>query len=275
MLRERHRRILRRLRSERGFTLIEALVAMVAGLIVAGGMLAILEVSLKQNARISDQVQANRAGRTALTYVLNQLHSSCTGFSSTAIQAPSTTPTSPLAASGGTNLWFISAYASSSSQNAAIQSVALHDLNWTSTGTSNTGESLGTLTDYWWNSTNTTNAVPPVTPWTFNSVLSTATASGKRVLATRVVPIEASTIFRYYKYDTNVANSTYGTLVQIPSGELPLTSTSAMQVGQVSIAYKQAPSNGDTRKSHTTNFSASVALRLDPTESRGEGGQCQ
>jgi prepilin-type N-terminal cleavage/methylation domain-containing protein len=280
MLRRPSPRILTQLRGEHGFTLIESLVAMAAGLVVAAGMLAVLQVSLNQNQRITDQLQANRAGRTALTYVLDQLHSSCTGSGSTAIQAPATTPTSPLAGTGAANLWFISAYSSSSSQNAAIQSVALHDINWASTGTSNTGETLGTLTDYSWNSTNTTNAVPPLTPWTFNSVLSPATASAKRVLATRVVQItEPSTpIFSYSKYDTNsadAANGKYGTLQPIPSGELPLSSTLAMQVGQVAIAYKQAPTDGDTRKTHTTNFSASVALRLDPTESRGEGGQCQ
>jgi prepilin-type N-terminal cleavage/methylation domain-containing protein len=270
-----HSSIFTQLRGEHGFTLIESLVAMAAGLVVAAGMLAVLQVSLNQNQRITDQLQANRAGRTALTYVLDQLHSSCTGSGSTAIQAPATTPTSPLAGTGAANLWFISAYSSSSSQNAAIQSVALHDINWASTGTSNTGETLGTLTDYSWNSTNTTNAVPPLTPWTFNSVLSPATASAKRVLATRVVPTEAATIFHYSKYDTNSANATYGTLIPVSSGELPLSSTLAMQVGQVAIAYKQAPTDGDTRKTHTTNFSASVALRLDPTESRGEGGQCQ
>ena len=49
-------------RDERGFTLIEVMVAMVVGLIVIGALFAILEVSLKQNARITDRVQS-AAGR--------------------------------------------------------------------------------------------------------------------------------------------------------------------------------------------------------------------
>jgi prepilin-type N-terminal cleavage/methylation domain-containing protein len=260
-----------RLSCERGFTLIELLVAMVAGVVVIGGLLATLEVSLRQETRISDRVQADRIGRTALSAMLNELHSSCTGFGSTAIQAPSTTPTSPLAATGALNLWFLTAYGSASSGEAAIKAVTEHDVNWTATGTSNTGESLGTLTDYSWTDT---GGEPPNFAWTFPATLSTTTANSAHVLATNVIPAEASTIFKYYKYDTTAADSTYGELVQMGSSELPPTTTTAKKIAKVAIAFKQAPEHGDTREGHTTSFSGGVNLRLTPTETPGEASTC-
>jgi len=153
-----------------------------------------MAVSLRQNARIGDRVQSDRLGRTALNKVVDELRSACTGFGSSAIQAPSTTPTSPLASTGPLNLWFLTAYGSASSGEAAITEVTEHDVVWTSTGTSNTGEALGKLTDYSWKST---GGEPPNSPWTFNAVLSTATATKARVLATNVVPAVIATGFAH------------------------------------------------------------------------------
>src|ERR1700740_3101773 len=144
-------------RSERGFTLMETLMAMVTGVIVTGALLAILEVSLRQQTRITDHAQADQIGRTRMNNIVDALHSSCTGFSATAIQAPKETPASPLAVTGPVNLWFLSAYGNSSSGAAVLTGVTEHDVNWTSTGTSNTGLPLGTLTDYSFASTGGTS----------------------------------------------------------------------------------------------------------------------
>jgi Tfp pilus assembly protein PilW len=261
----------RSLRDERGFTLIEMMVSMTAGTIVIGGLVLVMAVALHQNARITDRVQADRIGRTVLTQVLDELHSSCTGFGSTAIQAPSTTPTSPLAATGPLNLWFLTAYGSKVSGNAAISEVTEHDLVWSSTGTSNTNESLGTLTDYSWNKE---SGEPPTSAYTFNSVLSTATANRKQVLATNVIPAEASAVFHYFRYDTTSTDTTYGELVPLTASELPPTALTAKRIAKVTLAFKQAPEHGDTREGHTTSFNGAVSLRLTPTESSAEGSVC-
>lgn len=271
MLTRAPRRLAARLHEERGVTLVELLVSMTAGVIVVGGLIVILAVSLHQNARITDSVQADRLGRTALNQALAELHSGCTGFGSTAIQAPSTTPTSPLAATGATNLWFLTAYGSASSGEAAIKSVTEHDLVWTSTSTSNTGAALGKLTDYSWKST---GGEPPNSAWTFNNVLSPATAEHAHVLASNVVPAEPSTIFSYYKYDTTSTDTTYGELVPLASSEFPPTAAVAKRIARVKIAFTQAPEHGDTRTGHTTSFSGAVSLRLTPTESSAEGSTC-
>src|ERR1700759_2621871 len=94
-------------REERGLTLIELLVSMTAGTVVVAGATLVLVVALRQNTRVTDAVQADGIGRTALNQIVDELHSSCTGFGSYSIQAPSTTPTSPLVSTGPLSLWFM------------------------------------------------------------------------------------------------------------------------------------------------------------------------
>ncbi|HUA73404.1 MAG TPA: prepilin-type N-terminal cleavage/methylation domain-containing protein [Solirubrobacteraceae bacterium] len=249
---------------ERGFTLIEMLVAMVVGVVITAALLAILEFSLRQESRITDRVAADRTGRTALTTVIEELRSGCTGLGSAAIQAPSSTPTSPLAALGGSNLWFLSAYGNSTSGAAAISAVTLHDVNWAATGTSNTGAQVGTLTDYSFAGSGESPS------WKFPS-LSTTNATAK-VLAKNVTPLETGTLFHYYRY-----NTTTGALVEVASNELASMATNK-KVAKVTIAYNQAPEpitgrTPDTREGHTTSFSSAVVLRFTPPES-GEGWSC-
>jgi len=264
----------RLLREQRGLTLIELLVSMTAGVVVVAGATLILVVALRQNTRISDAVQADSNGRTALAQIVDELHSSCTGFGSSSIQAPSTTPTSPLVSTGPLSLWFMTAYGSSTSGEAAIKRVTLHDVAWISTGISNTKEALGKLIDYSWNST---GGEPPNSPWTFNSVLSPATANTAHVLATNVIPTKEPTpshVFSYERYDTTSTDKAFGELVPLASTELPPTATTAKRIATVTIAYTQAPERGDTRTGHTANFSDSVVLRLTPPESNSEGSTC-
>lgn len=253
------------IRDERGLTLIELLVAMITGVVVTGALLAILDISVRQTARISDAVQANRAGRTAMNVILEELHSSCTGFGTTAIQPPSTTPVSPLASTGAANLWFLSAYGNSTSAQPAVSGVVQHDINWTATETSNTGEQLGTLRDYAFTGS---GSAPN---WVFPT-LSTANASVK-VLAKNVVPLTASTLFQYYRYETSSASANYGKLVEVSASEAPPVATNE-KIAKVTISYKQAPEKGDTRAGHTTAFSGSAVLRLTPPEAGSEGATC-
>jgi hypothetical protein len=267
----------RLLHEERGVTLIELLVSMTAGVVVVAGATLVLVIALRQNTRVTDRVQADGIGRTVLNQIVDELHSSCTGFGSTSIQAPSTTPTAPLASTGPLSLWFLTAYGSSSSGEAVIKrgagGVTLHDVTWIATGTSNTKQALGKLIDYSWISS---GGEPPNSPWTFNSVLSPATANATRVVATNVVPATEPSqhIFSFWQYDTTPADKTYGELVSLASTELPPTTITAKEIAKVSLAYTQASERGDTRQGHTANFEDSVVLRLTPPESNSEGSTC-
>ncbi len=181
--------------AEQGFTLIEVLVGMVCSIVVLFALYAILNFTLNQETRITEVVQANQIGRTAMSKIVEELHSSCTGV--TPIREPSGTPESPLEKTGPLSLWFISVYGNASSGEASISSVTLHDISWTKTGTSNTSKKLGTLTDYSFTSESTSKSPE----WKFPSP-KIANAKAK-VLAYNVIPTEVngeSTIFQYYKY---------------------------------------------------------------------------
>ncbi len=252
------------LRSSGGFTLIEMLVAMICGLIVTGALLAILEISLRQETRISDRVQADRRGRTALNVVLDELHSACTGFGSTAIQAPSTTPTAPLESTGARNVWFLSGYGNAMSGASSLETITLHDVVWTP---ASAGAQIGTLKDLTFAGTGTSPA------WVFPAL--TEANAKATVLATNVVALETSKLFRYWRYDTSSsASPTYGELVELTSAELPPTTTTAKKIAKVEVAFQQSPERGDTREGHTTTFSGAVALRFTPPESGTEGATC-
>ena len=256
------------LRSERGFTLIEMLVAMLTGLVVTGALLAILEFSLRQETRISDRVQADRTGRMSVEHVLEELRSSCVG-ASTPIQPPSGKVVSPLASTNASNLWFISSYGTKASGSSALKEGYLHDINWTASGTSNTGAQLGTVTDYAFKSE---GGEPPASEWRFPSSLTTSAATS-HVLARNVTPSEAG-LFTYYRYNVTFSGTTEGELIKYAASELPLSEAASEKVAQVTVGYQQAPENGDTRPGHTTSFNSSASLRFSPTEATAEGLPC-
>ncbi len=265
-------RIVHRLRDARGISMIELLVAMTTGVVVTGALLAILDVTLRQQTRITDAAQANQVGRSAMSSIIDPLHSSCTGFGAYAIQGPSVKPTSPLAATGATNLWFLSAYGNSTAGAAAITAVTEHDINWTYTETSNTGQRLGTLTDYQFTGSGSAPNWKFAEPKVANASV--------HVLATNVIAPQVSsadTIFQYYRYE-HTSGSTFGQLVgplsstELPSGQSTAekAQTVANELAKVSISFTQAPSSSDTRADRTVAFSDSVVLRYDPSSTEAE-----
>jgi Tfp pilus assembly protein PilW len=260
--------------SEHGLSLIELLVAMLSAAVVIGALVALLTITLTQESRITDRVQADQLGRTAMTNIVEQLHSSCTGFSGGPIQKPESAVSLPLEATGRTSLWFISLYGENSdsgkeSSAAASPGVAIeHDIRWAETGKSNTGRRLGTLTDYEFKIEGTSPR------WSFPSELTASHAARTKTLATDVIPPEISkkaTVFQYYKYQT-------GELTELQASELEptLSKATAEDIAKVTISFEQAPTSANTQKGRTAAFSDSVVLREDPTESTtAEGKPCE
>lgn len=67
-----------RIREEqRGFTLVELLVGMAAGLVVASALFTILDVTLRQTTRTFSRVDATQRARTALETIGNEMRSAC------------------------------------------------------------------------------------------------------------------------------------------------------------------------------------------------------
>lgn len=224
--------------------------AMVTGIIVTSALLAILEFSLREQSQITDRTQANQIGRTAMSNIVDELHSSCTG--ARPIQEPSTLP-SGLEKTSINNLWFISSYGTENSGKPLIEEAYEHDINWTLKETDSSGNKLGTLTDYSFKSISGNSQTGWIFPTTYTK---------KRIISTNVIAA-TSGIFKYYKYNSS------GQLTEIlPSAELPLsTATAAENVAKVAVNFTQAPEDAEVSNGRTAAFSDSVVMRLDPTTS--------
>lgn len=234
--------------------MIELLIAMAAATVVIAALATILEVSYNQETRTADHTRANQIGRTAMNEIIDELNSSCTGIAP--IQAGETVSELELKPTNATNLWLISVYGEPKSGNAVLENASEQDIQWSKTGTSNTNEELGTLTDYEF--ANSSGKEP--SKWTF--AINKANMK-KRILATNVIPLQVNkqpTIFQYYHYSN-------GTFVE----ETPTSTATAEKVAKVSIGYTQAAEDADTRQGHTMSLADAVNLRLDPSESTSEG----
>jgi prepilin-type N-terminal cleavage/methylation domain-containing protein len=87
-------RLRRRLRSERGFTLIEMLVASAIGLVVLTVMLGLLDSSQTASSRVAARVDGTQRGRVAMEQVTQRLRSQiCLGAATPLIVGDATSPT--------------------------------------------------------------------------------------------------------------------------------------------------------------------------------------
>jgi Prokaryotic N-terminal methylation motif len=267
------------LRAESGFTLVELLVSMLAGAVIVITVVLILDFSKTQQTQISDHVRADQIGRTSLERILIELRSGCVG-GMPPIQGPIAslgggTPVSPLQKLNGENLWFVSTYGTAEPGKSTLKEGYLHDVKWEETSPrSNTNQRVGTLTDYMFK---VEKGELPQKKWEFQSSLSPATATRKHVLARNVTPLEGTTVFRYFRFDTTTTDAKFGELIEMKSSELPPTTEEAeSRVAQVRVEYQQAPESlpnlpANTSRGHTTTVSGAVNLRLTPGESTEEG----
>jgi hypothetical protein len=249
------------LRSEQGVSLMELLVAMLSGTVVMIAMIGLLVFSTTQTSRINERVEADRLGRTVMTRITDELHSSCTGFGTNAIQGPSSTPTAPLESTGPLNLWFISAYGTSTSGNAIEKTVFEHDIRWESKGTNNSSEAYGSLYDYSFESTSGSGPGSTSGKWEFPA-LKEANAK-KTLLSAHVIPMKvsgANTIFQYYTVSSETGSFT------LLTKEFSVAATSNT-VAKLSINFTQgSEKNGESKLGRAVPFNDGVLLRLDPTE---------
>jgi prepilin-type N-terminal cleavage/methylation domain-containing protein len=229
----------RRLRSEQGFTLMETLVAMVAGLLVAFAATMLLRVSLEQTERATDYVQASQLGRTALTRIVDELNSACLHSEFAPVQAESTPE----------KLIFVDAFSKEAEiPNSQIQH---HVIEWSSEkGVLSDATSIangGTYPEYTW-----------------------ATAKFQTI-GTHIAQNPGEPIFTYYAYNTEAKGTgetgvaPFKEIVLAPKAKL--TATEAESVSSVRISFRALPNDGkstngrslDLRSQVTFAFSAPIA----------------
>ena len=156
------------IRSERGFTLIELMVATVLGIIVSTATLAIVISSVHLTSNYSDKVDATQEGREAMQRITQQLDSSCVASAVAPI----------LSTSDANDVWFYSAL----SDSPTIQPNEV-EISYTS----------GSLV---MNTYAYSSGTSPAS-WTFSS---TATSS---TLLPNAAQYNSTPVFQYYGYNSN------------------------------------------------------------------------
>jgi hypothetical protein len=251
-------------RDDCGLTLIELLVSMLMATIVIGALFTILEISTKQTTLISDRVQTNQLGRTAMTRIVDELHSACLAASFSPIQEKSSE----------NELIFKNAYSSEAVIPNAKEAKTTgtgafeHQIVWS--------PSAKTLTDYTYKSTSGEGSEFKFPEITNNH--SNATPTTGVLLASNVTQTGTTPIFQYYPYNkesTSSSTTPDGTLTPSPisSTYLPLKAeketglpvekeNSANQVASVLISFRQAPTDGKVERDQYADFSNQVTLAL-------------
>lgn len=209
-------------RSEHGFTLIEVLVAMASGTVVCAALVALLSFATHQQARLSSAVAANQLSRTAMTRIVDELHSACL--------APEFTPV--LVESGPSELRFVNAYSEAAviGENKVKPEAFEHHIKWI--------EASGQLIDYTFPSNGGT--------WPKFTFQKTEVPLGGTVIATNVTQNKAGgkaiPIFQYYEYATASSSGSEAGLATLSSEPMatPLKAPSPAKAASVLINFKTA-----------------------------------
>lgn len=177
-------RLAHRLRRQEGFTLVELLVTMTAGIVVLGGVVTVISVALQQTTYTFTRVDATERARTMLARVGDELHSACLVNGVTPIEGGA----QGSQVSDANNLVFVSQYGTSASPTPVE-----HKITYNS--------AAGTLTEYTYSVTGGSDP----TNWTFAS---TPTNTAGRLLLNHVNRIQTTgtnptllPVFQYFAYE--------------------------------------------------------------------------
>lgn len=273
------------LRDDRGLTLIELLVSMLMATIVIGALFTILQIATEQTTLVSDRVQTNQLGRTAMTRIVDELHSACLAAGFAPIQANSSE----------NELIFKNAYSSEAvipnakEAKTAGTGAFEHQIVWS--------PSAKTLTDYTYKSTSGEGSefkFPEITSNHSNATPTTGVLLASNVTQTEEKNAKGETVkvpifkyYTYYKESTSSSTTPDGTL-NLVTEYLPLKAeketspaaekeNSANQVASVLISFRQAPIDGKVERDQYTDFSNQVTLALSApdTETPIEDSPCE
>ncbi len=224
-------------RDAQGFSLIELLVAMLSATIVAGALFAVLNFSTKETAALSDKVQADQTGRTAMTKIVDELHSACIKPQFTPIREKSSE----------TELRFITAF----SAKAEIPEAELHEIVWNG--------AKRTLTDK--------HAKAPVETLAFGATTETLIASN---VSQNEVGGEKIPIFQYFSYAEETTSGEALPVSTLNTEALKgasLSKEQATEAASVLISFNTAPASGKTTLNRSLQLSSQVTFAFSVPDS--------
>jgi Tfp pilus assembly protein PilW len=220
-----------RVRSERGFTIVELLVSISATLVVMMGVVTLTTTVMRSQARTTNRVDAQSRSRPAMTRIVQGLHSSCVTSHIAPIQT----------GSSDTSISFVSKPGSAVGPNPD-----LHTIYFVPAGTGTPSMLKEKVQLY-------SGGTAP--NWTF-----APTAASDMQLLT-IVAAPGGVIFRYYDFVNGALNAS-----PLPT---PLSSTNAARVSYVTISFTSASSstknNGVSLQDPNSPLlvSSAVDLRLE------------
>ena len=212
--------------SERGFTMIELLVALAAGGIIATASLYTVIVSIHFSSNYQDRIDANQQGRTAMTSVVQTLQSACV--------APQVAPV--VAGSTATKLVVYSNQSDAATIEPNLVTIQLANGAFTM-GTQ--AWSSGAYPNYVFSAQSTNFMLLP------HAALATLNGTASQP------------VFQYYGYSAG------GVLSSTPYA-VPLSVTNASTTAEVVVAFEALPADALSNLGRGADFNDSVVLRLTP-----------
>ena len=239
------------LRDERGFTLVELLIATLLGILVATATLAIVISSVHFGSNLGNRVDANQEGRVAMEKVVQALNSACV--------APGVAPVVAVGSDGSVS------DASNAILYSSLTDVPTITPNEVKVSLTSGGQLV--LYTYPWLS-GTAPSPSNTTPWTFAT---TPSPAGGFVLlpkaAQGTVGGVTQPVFQYYGYTSSGAIST-------TPFSVPLSSTDASNTAEITVNFEALPSNNGANVNAPgagANLTTSVVLKLTPASSNPNG----
>ena len=219
-------RLRTRAASQRGFTMIEMLVALLAAGIISTASLYTVIISLHFSSNYQDRIDANQQGRIAMVRVIQALQSACV--------APQVPPV--VAGSTATKLVVYSNQSDAATIQPNLVTIQLASGSLT----------MGTQA---WSSGNYPNYVfsSTVTNFTLLPHAAQATLNGTG----------SQPVFQYFGY-------TAGGVLSTTAYAVPLSAANAATTAEVTVAFQALPTDSQSALGRGTNFNDSVVLRLTP-----------
>ena len=226
--------LIARLRDERGFTLVEVMVALAIGLVVSSATLAIVIVSVHLSSNYTDRVDANQQGRLAMEKITQALDSSCVTPNQAPVLAGSTSTTLNFYSTATDLPGTVPNEITISLPVSAIESVrSVHDGH---DGAHRHAPELGV-----------------------QSCLRRSSSFTLAQWAAESGPVNSPTpVFQYFPYTSNGTIST--TAVTLTNGVL--SAAQAAATAEVAISYQVWPSDNWSANGRPVDFSDAVTFRL-------------
>jgi len=220
-----------RLGGERGFTLIEMLVALLIGSIVFGAAMSIFEAGQRSSTRVQDRAESVQRGRTVMEQLTQRIRSQvCLGPGYPAMTAGSSTG--------------MTFYMDIGDENFQPQQMRL------TYDPSNGGQ----ITETTWNMTKT--GLPTGSGWQV-----AASPSRVRVLADHLALNGATPFFQFYSFTASDPIAPTNLLA------VPLSAADLARVVQVVLTFRPTPMRGDQNAFVSPLFQNQVYVRTaDPTD---------